>query len=317
MAHRGGNKQLGLADALVHPGIGKNAQLDRINETVEWGAIEQVLSPLRSGARGTPPYAALTMFKALLLQQWYQLSDPGLEQALADRLSFRRFLGLGLDQSTPDHSTLWRFREALRHSGLDQAAFAAVHAQLDRLGLLIKRGTLVDATLVQAHGHPPPGDQPGHDPDAKFTRRGPRSYYGYKAHIAVDQDSGLVRRALLTAANVNDTEMADALICGDEQAYYADAAYDTHARRARLRAMGIADGILHRPNKHHRRLPEHLARRNRALSRIRCRVETIFAIWKRHYGYWRVRYFGLLRNQTQLTLLAIATNLKRMAVLTA
>jgi len=308
--------QLGLAEALIHPSIGKNAQLERIGELVDWTAIEQTLAPLRPSERGAP-YAALTLFKALLLQQWYQLSDPGLEQALADRLSFRRFLGLTLEAATPDHSTLWRFREALRRSGLEHAVFAVVQAQLDRRGLIIKRGTLVDATLVQAQGHPPQPGQDGSDPDARFTKRGKGSHYGYKAHVAVDQDSGLVRRALLTAANVNDTEMADVLICGDEQAFYADAAYDTHARRARLKALNIADGILHRPNKHHPELPPELVERNRALSRIRSRVETTFAIWKRHYGYWQVRYFSLGRNQTQLTLLAMASNLRRMAVLTA
>jgi transposase, IS5 family len=315
MANRD-SKQLGLAEALIHPSVGKNLQLERIGEVVDWSAIEQTLAPLRSDDRGTP-YSAVAMFKALLLQQWYQLSDPGLEQALADRLSFRRFLGLSLEASTPDHSTLWRFREALRRSGLEHAVFAAVQAQLDRRGLLIKRGTLVDATLVQAQGHRPPAGETGSDPDAGFTRRGKDSHYGYKAHVAVDQDSGLVRRALLTAANVNDTEMADVLICGDEQALYADAAYDTHARRALLKARGMADGILHRPNKHHPKLPPALVRRNQRLSKIRARVETTFAVWKRHYGYWQVRYFSLGRNQTQLTLMALAFNLRRAAVLTA
>lgn len=310
-------QQLSLAEALMHPGIGQNAQLDKIAAVVDWSGVEAALAPLRSGQRGAPPYPALMMLKALLLQQWYQLSDPGLEQALADRLSFRRFLGLGLEDSTPDHSTLWRFREALGQAGLDTAVFSLLESQLIQQGLIIKRGTLVDATLVQAQGHQPRRGGVATDPDAAPTRRGKAFYYGYKAHVAVDQDSGLVRRAVLTAANLNDTQMGDALLCGDEAAYYADAAYDTHARRAMLRERGIQDRIVHRPNKHHPELPPALKQVNRAIAVVRARVETTFAVWKRHYGYRQVRYFGLSRNQTQLTLMAIASNLKRAVVLTS
>ena len=318
MAHRV-NNQLGLADALVHPGIGHNQQLERIAQTVDWGGIEHILAKLRSGERGAPPYPGLLMFKALLLQQWYQLSDPGLEQALSDRLSFRRFLGLRLEDPTPDHSTLWRFREALKDSGVDQALFDELQRQLDARGLLIKHGSLIDATLVQAQASaPPPGHaQASSDPDAAWARKGAQARFGYKAHVAVDERSQLIRRALLTAANVNETQAAEQLICGDEAGVYADAAYDTHARRRRLRERGVFDGIMHRPNKHHPRLPARQRAHNRAVGRIRSRVETVFGIWKRHYGYVRVRYFGLARNFTQLRLLAMATNLKRMLVLCA
>jgi transposase, IS5 family len=308
-------EQLGLVDGLVHPRVGQNQQLDRIVEVVDWAAIEQVLAQLRCGERGPPPYPALLMFKALLLQQWYQLSDPGLEQALADRLSFRRFLGLRLEDATPDHSTLWRFREALRQGGLDAAVFAELNRQLSQRGLIVKRGTLVDATLVQAQGRRPDPDRAPVDPDATVTMRQGKSHYGYKAHIGVDQDSQLIRRLALTPANVNDTVMGDAMICGDEQAVYADKAYDSHARRAQLRARGITDGIMHRPNKHHPVLsPQHQAA-NRTIAPIRSRVETLFGIWKRHYGYTRVRYYNLSRNLAQLYLMAIASNLRRVLVL--
>jgi len=146
------------------------------------------------------------------------------------------------------------------------------------------------------------------------TRR-TRSHYGYKAHVGVDQGSGLVRRLALTPAHINDTVMGEAMICGDEQALYADKAYDSHARRARLQARGIADGIMHRPNKHHPVLsPEHKAI-NRAIAPIRSQVETTFAVWKRHYGFARVRYFSLRRNLAQLYLMAIASNLRRVLVL--
>lgn len=309
--------QFGLIDGLLHPGMGRNESLEKIAAHLDWSAIDQALSSLRSNRVGAPAYPALIMLKALLLQQWYSLSDPALEEALSDRLSFRRFLGLGLEDPTPDHSTLWRFREALRRSGLDAQVFTALERQLSDRGLIIKKGTLADATLVQAQGRRPRDGEAASDPEARLTKKGSRYVYGYKAHIAVDQDSGLVRRAILTPANVNDTGQGDALICGDEGAYYADAAYDTKARRAALRARGIVDAIVHRPNKHHPILPAALQAANRLIRPIRSRVETTFAIWKRHYGYTRVRYFGLGRNQTQLTLMAMASNLRRMLVLMA
>jgi IS5 family transposase len=234
---------------------------------------------------------------------------------LADRLSFRRFLGLRLEDATPDHSTLWRFREALRKRHIDEAVFAELDRQLTRRGLIVKRGTLVDATLVQAQGRRPDSDQTPTDPDASVTMRGHRAHYGYKAHVGVDQGSGLVRRLALTPAHVNDTVMGDAMICGDEQALYADKAYDTHARRARLQACGIADGIMHRPNKHHPVLSAEHKAINRSLATIRSQVETTFAVWKRHYGFARMRYFSLSRNLAQLYLMAIASNLRRALVL--
>jgi IS5 family transposase len=144
------------------------------------------------------------------------------------------------------------------------------------------------------------------------------SSYGYKAHVAADEGSILIRTAMLTPANVAETVVADELILAnrDSGAVYADKAYDTHARRALLSRLGIKDGILHRPNKHHP-LTDEQTRRNTALSKIRCRVETVFAVLKQVYGYRRTRYVGLLRNQLQLTLLAICFNLRRMLVLTS
>ena len=111
MARR--QSQAGFAEAFMHPLVGSNPQLDEIGAHLDWEALEAILSGLRAGRRGAPPYPAMLMFRALLLQQWYGLSDPGLEQALLDRMSFRRFVGLSADQAGPDHSTLWRFRQAL------------------------------------------------------------------------------------------------------------------------------------------------------------------------------------------------------------
>ena len=183
MARRVTLGQGDLGEALLAPGLGSNPRLERIAGLLDWPAIEAVLSDLRSGARGAPPYPAVLMFRALLLQQWYGLSDPALEEALGDRLSFRRFVGLGMQAAAPDHATLWRFREALGAAGLDRAVFAEVNRQLDALGLVVRAGTLIDATLIAAQSHPPPRGK-GEDgasrlvgvvrePAARWTRRAP------------------------------------------------------------------------------------------------------------------------------------------------
>lgn len=295
----------------------RETQLDRIGALLNWAPLSYRLEKHCRKLDGRPPFAPIMMFRALLIAQWYDLSDRELEEALCDRLSFRRFVGLGMEQATPDHTTLCRFRERLNAAGLTVKLLALVNAQIEAKGLLLKRGTLIDATIVEsaaarpAHG----GEAAACDPDAAFLKREGKagSSYGYKAHVAVDEGSLLVRSAKLTPANVAETVVADELIRAnrDGGAIYADKAYDTHARRALIASLGLADGILQRPNKHHPLTPAQ-KQRNAALSAIRCRVETVFAVFKRVYGYRRTRYLGLVRNQLQLTLLAICFNLRRM-----
>lgn len=297
----------------------RETELDRIARLLNWAPLAYRLEKHCRKLDGRPPFPPVVMFRALLLAQWYDLSDRDLEEALCDRLSFRRFVGLGIEQATPDHTTLCRFRERLNEAGLTVKLLALVNGQIEVKGLLLKRGTLIDATVVETAAARPEKDAQGADPDAAFLKRAgkPGSSYGYKAHVAVDQDTILVRTAKLTPANVAETMVADELIVAnrDSGAIYADKAYDTHARRALLARLGIADGIMHRPNKHHS-LTEEQTKHNTELSKIRCRVETVFAVLKQVYGYRRTRYVGLVRNQLQLTLLAICFNLRRILRLT-
>ena len=257
--------QMSFADRLVADAARANATLERIEELVDWGAVERLLGVLRGGVMGAPGYPALAMFKGLLLQRWHDLSDPQLEEALADRLSFRRFVGLSLTEPVPDHSTVWRFREALGRSGLAERAFAEIARQIETSGFLLKRGTLIDASLIPAAVNPPPPRQPlppdadGRpasklvpsplDPDAGWTKKEGRRFFGYKAHVAMDQGSRIIRRVAVTPANVNESEPADALICGNEAAVYADKAYSNKERRARLKARGVRDGIMMKANR--------------------------------------------------------------------
>jgi transposase, IS5 family len=317
--------QESFIDALLPAGFGRNKRLDRIADVIDWSALERLLAPLHAGETGRPPYAALSMLKALLLQQWYGLSDPGLEEALLDRVSFRRFCDLALDAATPDETTLCRFRNALKAAGLGEALFAEVGRQLEVSGLVLKHGTLVDATLVASAVRPPPsGATPAgeesrspHDKDANWTRAGynRRLFFGYKVHVGVDQGSGLIRSRLLTPAKTYESEVADRLILGDEAAVYADKAYEKKERRAALKARGIKDRIQHRRHKYQPRLSHWQAVRNRLIGRVRSAVERTFAALKRSYGLARLRYRGLSANALHLDLIAIAFNLRRAAAL--
>ena len=323
--------QLSFGDALVS-GAGAGV-LDRIEGLVDWASLAEVVSQVRvvDGGPGRPAWPGIVLLKALVLQSLYGLSDREAEAALADRLSFRRFCGLGLAEGVPDHAVLCRFRNALVAAGAVEQLFAALDAQLMAAGVVVKRGTMLDATLLpttaarpkdrpkdMAAQEKPKDSKPVRDPDAGFARRQGKagSIYGYKAHVGVDQDSGLVRSLRVTPANVNDTVEADALIRGDEASVWADAAYHTHAREAALRALGMKPRLARRANKHHP-LGRHARRLNRLIARRRAAVETTFATWKNRMGLTAIRYIGLAKARGQVTLTAFAFNLRRWAALTA
>lgn len=284
----------------------------------DWKELDSLMPELHSAPTGRPGWPPLSTLKALLLAQWYGLSDPELEDALADRLSFRRFVALPLDGGVPDETTLCRFRGELARRGLTERLLAAVDTQLAARGLVLKRGTLIDASLVEANADVrkgPDGRPVTVEREAGFAKRRGKAFFGFKAHLAVDEGSGLVRRAILTPANVNESVVADALPPGDEAAVYADKGYDSAARHALLAARGVFDGIMRRAYAGRPLTPAETAR-NRALVPIRCAIERVFGTLKRSYGWTRVRYRGLARNAAHLDLLCLAVNLRRLDVLT-
>jgi transposase, IS5 family len=293
---------------------GSGGQLDRLNELVKWYRFEKLVAHLRDEASpGRPGYPALVLLKAVLLGSLYGLSERELEEALDDRLSFRRFVGLALEEKVPDHTVLNRFRNRLIAEGLLEKLFAELNRQLDKAGVIVRRGTMLDATLIEAAASPPTGDRRSKDPDAGFARRQGKagSTFGYKAHVGVDEGSGVIRSVLTTPANVNDTTPADDLILGDEHAVWADAAYHTHAREAALKGRGVKARLMRRPNRHHPKLPPRLARYNRLIARRRAAVETTFATLKNRMGFTRIRYVGLAKAAAQVLLAALAFNLRR------
>lgn len=308
----------GFSDYLVRQRAGLNDALERIRDVIDWAPVRALLASIEPASLGAPGYPAEVMLRCLFLGQLYGLSDPALEAAISDRLSFRRFAGFSLDDEVPDHTTLWRFRDGLRLAGLDEAVFGEVNRQLDDKGLIVRKGTILDATIIEAQASRPKkgANKARADKDAAFTRKGGRSWFGYKGHVGMDEGSGLIRSQTLTPASKNDTEPADGLIMGDERAVYGDAAYDTHARRASLKARGIRPRIMRRPNKHHPQLPPRLARFNRLVSKTRASVERLFGDIKRLRGWRTVRAYSLSRNATHFCLLCTILSLKRAAVLT-
>lgn len=310
--------QMSLAEAFLGGPVGSASVLDRIAVLVKWYRFEKLLAGLRHDGPGHPGWPALVLYRALLLQSLYGLSDRDLEEALCDRLSFRRFCGLGLEESVPDHTVITRFRKLLIEKGLLDKLFGELDRQLEKAGAMLKRGTMLDATLIEAASARPTADKPARDPDAAFGGAGKKGgfTFGYKAHVGVDEGSGLIRSVITTPANVNDTTPADRLLRGDEKAVWADAAYHTHAREAALKGRGVKARLARRPNKHHPDLPPRLKRYNRLIARRRAAVETTFATLKNRMRLTRIRYVGLVKANAQVMLAVIAFNLRRWAAIT-
>jgi transposase, IS5 family len=324
-------EQMSLAAAFLDPRMGLRGKLKALSEIIDWAPLAALATRVRPGEEGRPPYPALPMLKALYLASLYDLSDPGLEEALIDRVSFRLFCGFSLEDRTPDETTLLRFRHDCVAAGVLEAAFAEVNRQLDARGLLVKKGTLMDATIIaaasarpphkkqdraeagaEAAARPVPNAPPAaREPGASFTRKGGKSYFGYRLHIGVDQGSGLVRRLALTPAHVNESCVADALLCGDETAVYADKGYESKTRRAALKARGIKDRIMHRSHKNQTALPFWQARRNALIARRRAPVERVFASMKRLHGRSRMRYCAFHHNLADMIRAITTYNLRR------
>ena len=310
------SRQLSLADAFVDRRLGSNEALERIEGLIDWLRLEPLLSDLRSGEMGRPPYPALSMLKALYLQALYDLSDPRLEQEFCDRLSFRAFCGFALDARTPDETTICRFRQAAAAEGVLERCFAEINRQLDAKGLMLKKGTLMDASIVAAT-HKPPKKEAGmgaphpREPGADWTNKNGKSFFGYKLHVGVDEGSGLIRKAVFTPARTQDHEVAERLVSGDERAVYADRIYDSKARRAGLKALRIKDRIMHRRHRYMPALPRWWAARNRLIPRRRAPVESIFSAMKRLYGKRRTRCHSLAANAADFLAFVTVFNLRR------
>jgi len=307
--------QLGMLDAaLSRRGQREEDALDRLGKLVAWDRFEVLLKGVHASRKGEASYPPLVMFKVLLLQRWHGLSDPGLEAALRDRLSFMRFAGFSLDDPTPDHSTIWRFRDMLGRHGLFEHLMAELNGQLEGHGAFVKQGTLIDASLVISAARRPKmseGKISAVDPEAAFGTTNERGRYafGYKLHVAVDAGSQLIRGLVVTPANLQEVSVAPRLLGCAEGVVYGDRGYDSDRLRALMAGRGLGDGLMRR--RRGRELTAAEIERNHALSLSRRPVEAVFGTMKRSYRMGRMRAFSLARNAADLTLFCMAFNLRR------
>ena len=330
MAERS-NADLGLVDAMTAElgGPRTAALLDRLDKAVPWTtlvkpilALPEYRGHVRGHARGSvvskggrPAWPALTMLKCVLLAKWFGLSDPQLEECLKDRLSFRRFVGLSLTDATPDETTFVRFRGRLREANLDRTLFGDTLAHLHKQGLLVKDGTLVDATIIeQSRGSTRSDGTSTRDPEASFTQKHGRTYHGYKGHIAADR-SGLVMDYRFSDAAPHDSNFIDELTGREQKMVVADSAYRSAEREAALTARGVSPALAFKRHKGQKDLPPLLKKLNRMIASVRAPVEHVFA-WMKNAGYRRVRYRGRRRNELDFALNLIAHNWKKSLSLT-
>ena len=311
-------QQTTLVDAMLieHEAL---KELDDVHELINWSRIESLLAELHSSRRGEKAWPPLLMFKALLLQSWYALSDPALEKQLARDLLFRRFIGLSISESVPDHSTLWRFRQLLEKQNLMTTLLNGINDQLAEQGLYIKAGevSIIDASVIEAKQCRPHKREDGsstQDPDAdwnvKVASDGKRkSTYGYKVHINVDEE-GLIKALAYTAGNVHDSNHFTTLLKGNESAAYADSAYQSEMHTDWLTTRGIENRLIKRAYRN-RPLSQEDKVFNQTHTGVRSTVERVFGVLKQHYAMGKARYLGLGRNRTRVELMCVAHNIKR------
>lgn len=294
-------------------------ELDDIHKLVKWQNIEKHLSDLYTSKKGERAYPPLMMFKALLLQSWYNLSDTQLEKQLARDLMFRRFVGLGLDDAIPDHSSIWRFRQKISEEGRLEYLLERLNQGLTEAGLYMQAGriSIIDATVIEAKQSRPNKDKNGEntqDKEAGYNVKQSadgkmKTTYGFKAHINVDED-GFIAKVITTAGNVHDSQCFADLLTGRERAAYADSAYASEAHDQLLQDKGIKNCILSRAYRG-RALTDAQKRENKQKSRIRSIVEGVFGTTKQHQGLRKSRYMGKVRTHARVLLISMAHNLKR------
>lgn len=308
------NIEPGFVDVMLE-GSNRTADLlDRLDAATPWRELAEPILELpeytNTGA-GRPTWDPVVMLKGLMLAKWFNLSDPGLEDALKDRISFRRFVGLSFDDATPDETSFVIFRRRLREAGLHDAIFDAIVRHIEAQGLLVKEGTMVDATIIEAgRGRTRDDGSSTRDADASFTKKHGRTHHGYKGHIAMDF-SKIVTGYRFTTASEHDSRRIDELTENERKAVIADSAYASEPRRAELRGRGVIDGIIYKRQRGQAELHPWQERWNAAVSRLRARVEHPLGMLKQQLGYRRVRYRGRERNEFDFALTLAACNLKR------
>lgn len=309
-----------------------------LNEVIDWELFRPQLQTVRDKPRkstaGAKGYDVVLMFKILILQSLYNLSDDATEAQILDRLSFMRFLDLGLGDKVPDAKTIWAFREQLTDAGLTRELFGFFDAFLREHGYAARKGQIVDATIVSAPkqrnkpeenkkikaGEPidgwPENKRRQKDVQARWTRKYHQNYYGYKNHVSTDVQHKFIRAYDVTHAAIHDGNVLEQLLDRDNTApeVWGDSAYSGRKKLEILHALGLRDR-LQRQSQKSRKLTDAEHRRNRRRSRTRCRIEHIFGVQAQRAGCLLLRTIGIVRARCKIGLRNLAYNLDRYAKL--
>lgn len=287
--------------------------LAEMEQVVPWARLYALIEPRYpkgSPTGGRPPLPLERMFRIYCLQQWYNLSDPGAEEALYDSITMRQFAGVSTDEDIiPDETSILNFRRLLEKHQLTERLLGEINAHLSERGLLVGKGTIVDATIIDAPSSTKNAKKK-RDPQMHQTRKGKQWYFGMKVHTGVDTDSGLVHTVRGTPANVADVNVLGELLHGGEESLHGDSAYHSKELKAQAEASGIEFNVNQRATKQ-RPLTKAQRARNRRLSRVRATVEHPFLVVKRLWGHAKVRYRGIRKNLVQMHMLFGLANLYR------
>ena len=288
--------------------------LAEMEHVVPWDDLLALIEPVYPKAgKGRHPYPIRTMLRIHFMQQWFGYSDPAMEEALYDVVPLRKFAHVSLSRgSVPDETTILNFRRLLEAHGLAERILEAVNAHLSARGLLLRQGTIVDATIIHAPSSTK-NESKQRDPDMHQTKKGNQWYFGMKAHIGVDVESGLVHTVTTTPANVADIRETEKLLHGEEQSVWADAGYTGAAKREALKDRDVTWYIATKRGMV-KALPEGELKEAAGYveylkAAVRSKVEHPFRVIKRQFGYTKVRYKGLVKNTAQILTLFALSNL--------
>lgn len=283
--------------------------LAEMNQVVPWATLCALIEPFYSkGTSGRPPVGVERMLRIYFLQNWFNLSDPAVEEALYDVISMREFVGIDLGREpAPDETTILRFRHLLEKHGLGKRLFEEVGRHLQDQGLKLSTGTIVDATIISAPSSTKnkAGER---DPEMKQTKKGNQWYFGMKAHIGTDSKTKLIHSVSVTSANVHDSQQLAHLLHGNERRLYGDSAYTGQTQTLRTIAPKARD-FTNEKGRANRPLTKAQRVKNRNKSKVRAKVEHAFGVIKRVFGFVKVRYRGLVKNANRVFVTAALANL--------
>lgn len=293
----------------------KQSMLDEVAKVVDFSRVGKLLSKMyRHGGR--PPIPPLMLFKALLLESWYGISDVEVVREIHDRRSFERFIGADVRKYHLDDTTLVKFRGRLRETGTLNKVWAEVDRAFSKRGLSVRKGVIIDSTLVEGACRPESKKEEGGpvDSDVEYTSRNGAAVAGYKVHVGMDEASGLIRRMELSRIKESDHEHFERLIPAGTERVYADKAYRSRKHEEYLGKRGMESRVLHTARRN-RPLTAAQKRINRVWSRVRALVEPKMNDLKRWCSMGRMRYYGLERNDIWMLVCGFAANFKRAVVL--